>query len=194
MGVTVTEGLAAEHVEDALRLLHEAFEKKLRIGFRDADDFVRLFRDGVNRPACLAATEDGALLGVLALQYPKLEVYEVRLGSLFSRFTPWRAALILANMLILYTPPREGVLEVDQLAVAPAARGKGVGTMLLEAAEVKARAMGVGKMALSVISENTGAIRLYERVGYVKTGAVGGSMVRALVKSAEVWHMEKELG
>ena len=97
-------------------------------------------------------------------------------------------------MLILFSPPRKDVLLVDQLAVAPSARGKGVGTLLLEAAEAKGRAMGVPKMALSVISENVGAIRLYERMGYVKTQAVGGALVRVVVKSAEVWRMEKELG
>ena len=97
-------------------------------------------------------------------------------------------------MLLFYSPPRQGVLVVDQLAVAPSARGKGVGTLLLEAAEARGRAMGVPRMALSVISENEGAIRLYERMGYVRTQAVGGALVRMVVKSAEVWRMEKVLG
>ena len=69
-----------------------------------------------------------------------------------------------------------------------------MGTLLLEAAEARGRAMGVPTMALSVISENEGAIRLYERMGYVRTQAVGGALVRMVVKSAEVWRMEKELG
>ena len=192
--VTVTEGLAAEHVEDALRVLYGAFATKLRIGFRDAEDFVRLFRDGVNPAACLSAIADGELLGILGLQWTGVELYDFRVGSVFRRFPPLRAILILVNMLILFSPPRKDVLLVDQLAVAPSARGKGVGTLLLEAAEAKGRAMGVPKMALSVISVNAGAIRLYERMGYVKTQAVGGALVRAVVKSAEVWRMEKALG
>ena len=192
--VTVTEGLAAEHVEDALRVLYGAFAKKLRIGFRDAEDFVRLFRDGVNPAACYSATADGKLLGIVALQSPGVELYDFRPRALFRRFSPLRAILILVNMVILFSPPRRGVLVVDQLAVAPSARGKGVGTRLLEAAEAKGRAMGVPRMALSVISDNVGAIRLYERMGYVKTQAVGGALVRVVVKSAEVWRMEKALG
>ena len=191
--VTVTEGLAAEHVEDALRVLYGAFAKKLRIGFRDAEDFVRLFRDGVNPAACLSATADGKLLGILALQWTGVELYDFRVRSVFRRFSPLRAILILVNMLLLFTPPRKDVLLVDQLAVAPSARGKGVGTRLLETAEAKGRAMGVPKMVLSVLSENVGAIRLYERMGYVKTQAVGGALVRVVVKSAEVWRMEKAL-
>ncbi len=192
--VTITEGLEAELVEDALRILFGAFAKKLHIGFRDADDFVRLFHDGVNSAACLSATADGELLGILGLQSPGGELYDLRPKSLFRRFTPWRAALILANMLVLYSPPRKDALVVDQLAVAPSARGKGVGTLLLEAAETRARAMGMPRMALSVISENEGAIRLYERMGYVRTQAIGGTLVRMVARSAEVWTMEKELG
>ncbi len=192
--VVVAEGLAAEHVEDALRVLYDAFAKKLRIGFRDAEDFVRLFRDGVNPAACYSATADGELLGILGLQWFGVELYDFRPRSLFRRFSPLRAILILVNMLILFSPPKQDVLVVDQLAVAPSARGKGVGTLLLEAAEAKGRAMGVPKMALSVISVNAGAIRLYERMGYVKTQAVGGALVRVVVKSAEVWRMEKALG
>ena len=192
--VTVTEGLAAEHVEDALRVLYGAFAKKLRIGFRDAEDFVRLFHDRVNPAACLSATADGELLGILALQWTGVELYDFRPRTLFRRFSPLRAVLILINMLLFYSPPRQGVLVVDQLAVAPSARGKGVGTLLLEAAEARGRAMGVPTMALSVISENEGAIRLYERMGYVRTQAVGGALVRMVVKSAEVWRMEKVLG
>jgi len=192
--VTITEGLAAEHVEHALRVLFGAFAKKLHIGFRDADDFVRLFHDGVNPAACLSATAGGELLGILGLQSPGGELYDFRPKSLFLRFSPWRAALILANMLVLYSPPRKDALVVDQLAVAPSARGMGVGTLLLEAAEARGRSMGMPKMALSVISENVGAIRLYERMGYVRTQAIGGRLVRMVAKSAEVWTMEKELG
>ncbi len=191
--VTIMEGIAAEHVEGALRTLFDAFAQKLRIGFRDAEDFVRLFRDGANPAACCSAVTGGELLGVLAIQSPGVEIYAFRLRSLFGRFSPLRAILILLNMLILHSPPRQGVLVVDQLAVVPSARGKGVGTLLLDAAEARARAMGVRKMALSVISENHGAIRLYERVGYVKTQAIGGMLVRIVAKSAEVWHMEKPL-
>ena len=84
--VTVTEGLAAEHVEDALRVLYGAFATKLRIGFRDAEDFVRLFRDGVNPAACYSATADGELLGILGLQWTGVELYNFRVGTLFRRF------------------------------------------------------------------------------------------------------------
>ncbi len=52
------------------------------------------------------------------------------------------------------------------IAVAPAWRGRGVGTALLQAAEDWARGQGVERMALDLDAANEGALRLYERHGY----------------------------
>jgi aminoglycoside 6'-N-acetyltransferase len=53
------------------------------------------------------------------------------------------------------------------IAVAPGWRGKGVGTALLRAAEAWAKAHGAERMVLDLDVNNTGALRLYEREGYV---------------------------
>ena len=52
------------------------------------------------------------------------------------------------------------------LAVAPEWRGRGVGTALLAAAEDWAMAHGAERMVLDLDVHNTGAQRLYERVGF----------------------------
>ncbi|PRX99780.1 GNAT family N-acetyltransferase [Allonocardiopsis opalescens] len=62
------------------------------------------------------------------------------------------------------------VLGVFGLAVAEAARGRGVGGALLDAAERRARAKGHRKLSLRVLGTNTGAVRLYERHGYLREG------------------------
>jgi aminoglycoside 6'-N-acetyltransferase len=62
-------------------------------------------------------------------------------------------------------------IEVDLgVAVADGWRGHGVGTALLQAAEVWAREHGAERMSLDLDAENTGALRLYERMGYVTWG------------------------
>jgi len=58
----------------------------------------------------------------------------------------------------------EGIPEVS-LAVAPQARGGGLGTALLEALMAHARAEGLDALSLSVDQENPAA-RLYERLGF----------------------------
>lgn len=192
---TVSDGLRAERVEDALRLSYDAFERKFRIGFRGADDLVRLFADSADGASCLSAESDGgALLGVLAFQTDGSEFYRMSMASAFARFSPARAVRVLLNLMLLYTPrPAPDEFIVDSLAVAQSARGMGVGTALMREAERKARRMGKRFMSLGVIGENTGAIRLYERLGYKITRTERGFIIRLIVGCDEVHRMEKPL-
>ena len=54
--------------------------------------------------------------------------------------------------------------------VVPNARGKGVGSALLEALLDRARGAGYGSISLSVDRNNAGAIELYERHGFSRVG------------------------
>ena len=56
------------------------------------------------------------------------------------------------------------------IAVAPAWRGRGVGSALMRAAEAWAREQGAERMVLDLAANNTGAQRLYERLGYQVSG------------------------
>lgn len=56
------------------------------------------------------------------------------------------------------------------LWVAPAARGRGVGTALVDAVATAAVEHGCSRLALQVQERNTGARRLYERLGFTATG------------------------
>jgi ribosomal protein S18 acetylase RimI-like enzyme len=60
--------------------------------------------------------------------------------------------------------PRVG--ELETLAVAAAARGRGIGTMLIEACRERLRAEGIAHWAVGVVEANEGATRLYERAGF----------------------------
>ena len=55
---------------------------------------------------------------------------------------------------------------VQMVAVDPDARGRGVGSALLAEAERRARQTDCVRLALDVDADNTGARRLYERLGY----------------------------
>jgi len=56
--------------------------------------------------------------------------------------------------------------ELETLAVAETARGRGIGTMLIEACREKLRAEGIRHWAVGVVEVNEDAIRLYERFGF----------------------------
>lgn len=190
----IVEGVGQEYVEDALRLGYAAFAKKFRHGFRDADDLVRLFRDSVDRQICFSATVEGKLCGVLTFQIEGQEFYHLNLLSTFTRFSPWRAIRILFNLTLLADDgPKPDTFVVDSLAVDPSYRGLGIGTALMQRAEEKARSMGKRTMALGVIGENEGAMRLYERLGYVSTRTWRGFLVRLATGSTELHRMEMQI-
>src|SRR5688572_15453399 len=56
------------------------------------------------------------------------------------------------------------LLNIHDIAVSPAARGKGIGRKLLEAVAAEARALGCGKVTLEVRSDNQRAMALYRSV------------------------------
>ena len=60
--------------------------------------------------------------------------------------------------------------EVANIAVAPSARGTGVGALLLDAALAEARRRGVGHLFLEVRESNAVARRLYASRGFVELG------------------------
>ncbi|MFB9370239.1 GNAT family N-acetyltransferase [Kitasatospora sp. NPDC001664] len=63
--------------------------------------------------------------------------------------------------------PHEG--EIRMLAVSGAARGRGVGELLVRAAMARSRELGLTGMAFSTRSSMTAAHRLYERLGFART-------------------------
>jgi GNAT superfamily N-acetyltransferase len=56
--------------------------------------------------------------------------------------------------------------HVEVLAVEPSAQGKGVGRLLMDAAEAWARSRGYRRITLNVFAQNERARQIYERFGY----------------------------
>ena len=76
-----------------------------------------------------------------------------------------------ALVLMTHTPPYRcfvphSYADLLDLAVLPDARGNGLGTLLLQAVKGWAKAYGADYLELGALSNNQGAIRLYEREGF----------------------------
>ena len=194
--VEIVEGLPREHVDDALRVIYEAFANKFRIGFSNADDLVRLFRGSVDRESCLTAIVDGRLSGILAIKTNERNFYELGTSALFTTFWPPKTARVVFNLglLTLGDSIANDEFKVDSIAVDSTSRGLGTGTALMLKAEEKARSRGKLNMSLQVLGDNTGAIRLYQRLGYTITRTERGFLVRLAVGSDEIHTMKKPLG
>ncbi|HKY93938.1 MAG TPA: GNAT family N-acetyltransferase, partial [Kiloniellales bacterium] len=62
------------------------------------------------------------------------------------------------------------VARLYSIAVDPAARRRGLGGRLLQAAEAAAAAVGAGELRLEVRADNRAAIAAYESAGYERIG------------------------
>ena len=82
--------------------------------------------------------------------------------------------------------PEAGVLLIENVAVSPAAQGRGLGRCLLAFAEDHARALGLSILRLYTNEKMTSNIAFYERLGYVVTG-------RENIKGRYAVHMRKPL-
>ncbi len=89
----------------------------------------------------------------------------------------WGRALARSGALVdrLTPPVPADCLYVAALAVAPAARGRGVGTALLGRLEAEARRAGRGRLALDVHRGNDAARAFYARRGFAATGGAGAT-------------------
>lgn len=65
-------------------------------------------------------------------------------------------------------------VRMYSLATAAAARGQGIGGLLMQTAVKHARKAGCTRVTLEVAEHNTGAIRLYEQLGYQRFAFVPG--------------------
>jgi ribosomal protein S18 acetylase RimI-like enzyme len=82
------------------------------------------------------------------------------------------------------------VARLYSIATHAEARGKGVGSALLEASEHLARRRHCKVLRLEVRTDNDDAIRLYERLGYARIG----HYARYYGDGADAWRYEKRVG
>jgi len=84
------------------------------------------------------------------------------------RFTHLLDELALIDLLEGY--PDEHTWMLGLIFITPGARGRGLGTQLIEAICAHVRAAGGRMLRLAVVPANTGARRLYDRLGFVHVG------------------------
>jgi ribosomal-protein-alanine N-acetyltransferase len=90
---------------------------------------------------------------------------------------------------VLFFRKGSAAARVYSLATQPQARGKGVGTALLQAADRAARRRGCRALRLEVNVRNAKAVRLYERLGYRRIGRYA----HYYQDGADAWRYEKAL-
>lgn len=101
---------------------------------------------------------------------PMLDDYSARIAAGQAHIAEEDAGRLLG--LVVLEPCADGALLLDNVAVRPAAQGKGVGRALMLFAEDEARRHGATILRLYTHENMVENIALYTRVGFVETGRV----------------------
>ena len=189
----IAAGFAPEHRGEVARLFWEAFGEKLRLPLGDATRAVAYVERALDPDHAISATEGGALLGVAGLKTRAGGLLRGRHADLAAVYGQW-GALWRGAVLSLYDRPVErGALLMDGLFVAEGARGRGVGTALLDAVSERARAEGCAEIRLDVVDGNP-ARALYEREGFRVAGRIEAGWLGPLLGFRGATTMRRPVG
>ena len=160
--------LDESHREQAGLIYYEAFRRKLQPLTGKPAQTRALLTAGLNLDRVMGALEEGKLLGIAGLHSHEGTFVRITLRKSMAALGVARGfgAWVGLNLLAAGLSCPTGVLRIAALAVDPIARGRGVGSRLLEAVSDKARCEGFHTVRLEVVDTNTGARQLYERMGF----------------------------
>ena len=96
----------------------------------------------------------------------------------------------LAGYGLVFTRRDSTSARIYSLALAPFARGQGLGARLVRDLEVRARKAGFSRLHLEVALSNKAAISLYDKLGYAQARDMPGFYE----DGSDAWRMEKTLG
>src|SRR6185312_12726679 len=116
--------------------------------------------------------------------------YRHHIGSESARVLAAVDASGLLGKAVVFFRSNSDIARLYSIAVADAARGRGIGEALIGAVERTARARGSRRLRLEARQDNAAAVRLYERLGYRRFGAYAGFYE----DGADAWRYEKDLG
>jgi ribosomal protein S18 acetylase RimI-like enzyme len=169
MTVTMRLGLPADQRGAAVALYWQAFGGKLgRV--MGPEDRAFAFLDRVMRDDhVIVALEDGRLLGMIGFKTPAGAFAGGGMADLRAVYGLagglWRGMLLRALSRDVETTR----FLIDGICVSREARGRGIGTALVQALCDEARRRGHAEVRLDVIDTNWRARALYERLGFAAT-------------------------
>ena len=166
--VFIEQGLRPEHRDAAVDLFWEAFKGKLAPVMQPEARALSFLRTAVDPAHAISAVSDqGELLGIAGFKTADGGFVGGGMRDVCAAYGLTGGIWRSLTLSVLDRPVEEGSLLMDGIFVAEAARGQGIGTILLDAVKQKARELGSASVRLDVIDSNPRARALYERQGFV---------------------------
>jgi len=193
--IYIRRGLASAHRAEAARLYWRAFAPKLgRV--MGPEDLALAYLARVMRAdqALCAIGTNGVLVGLAGFRTRAGAFAHGERHDMAAIYGPlgaiWRAAAWR-----LLGPEREPwFFQLEGLCVREEARGRGIGSALVEAVCAEARARGHSEVRLDVTDSNPRARALYERAGFTEAGAERLGALAPLFGYREATRMVRQLG
>ena len=168
--------------KDAAQLYDEAFGEKFSVAVRNREKRLRLLADSLLLPFAVAAIANGRLVGLAGFQTPQGALTKgITSKKLFRQLGLLRGAWAAIIFSLYDRKPKQSELLMDGIAVKQEARGKGIGTGLLNELKQYARDNGYSQIRLDVIDTNPAARRLYDRQGFIATRTEHFGFLRKLL-------------
>lgn len=122
---------------------------------------------------CLIATEAGRLVGLVGFKADTGSFAGGTAVDMRRIYGPFGGAWRSGVMQLMGGDPDTGKFLIDGLCVRPEARGRGVGSALIDAICTEGRSRGHAAIGLDVVDTNPRARALYERHGFVAASSTG---------------------
>ena len=192
--ITIQPGLPAGAEDTAAALYWEAFGTKLTRVMGPPDKALAFILRVLDPTHAISAVDaSGDLLGVVGFKTSKSALVGGTFADMRAIYglpgAVWRAALIS----LLERDVENERFLLDGIFVAPKARGRGVGSALLEAVMQEAKRRGYESLRLDVINTNPRARALYERHGFHAKGTHHLTLLRPLFRFDSATTMVRDL-
>jgi ribosomal protein S18 acetylase RimI-like enzyme len=165
--IEIRTGLPETFRLQAAEVLFDAFRSKMQPIFGTPPLAIEVIAHCLNPEAILVALWDDCLVGIAGLQYEGKIFFVSQVSDFTGAYGKLSGLVRLLLLRFLDSPAQDGEVYLESMAVAPHARGRGIGTMLLQAVSDFAVANGLYTVRLDVVNTNPDAFRLYRRVGFV---------------------------
>ncbi|MGR4011012.1 GNAT family N-acetyltransferase [Leucobacter sp. 1207-22] len=175
MAATVIDlGFTDAERERIGELYWQAFSRKFRHAFTDADQGLRVMQQLMRADRVLVARIGGEVVGMCGFQLAGAGAIDFTWAALRRVLGRWQAIRALVVCGVLARGEQAQTLVLDGICVAADWRGRQIGTSLLQAANALAAERHMRAVRLTVIDANPRAAALYRREGY--RAVSGGSL------------------
>ena len=162
----IYQGLQPAQLQQAAEFYFETFRQQIDPILGAKTRAIAFLSQAINPHSALTALHQGEMVGLAGLRSASQSFLQLQL-PLFTRNFGWLLGRIRFQQAILFERPvPDGELSIDSLSVAPAMRGRGVGTWLLNAAVEFASQQGFHAVRIQVPNTAPACYQLCRRMGF----------------------------